>query len=84
MIAAIMGVTRNKKLVAMLMPEDNNSRASMKMGVYHVRLWKCGEWFDVVIDDYLPVNQKYDIFLTRNLTYQNEFWISLFEKAVAK
>lgn len=85
LIAAIMGATRNKTLLAWLVPHDNALRAHMNVGVYHFRLWKLGEWFDVVVDDLLPVvARRHDLFFTRNLTYQNEFWISLFEKAVAK
>lgn len=79
-----MGSTHNKPLLSWLIPEDNALRANMDIGAYHFRLWKLGEWYDVVVDDFLPVSKRYDLFLTRNLTYQNEFWVSLFEKAVAK
>ena len=84
MIAAIMGITYNKELIAYVIPKDNASKKNMRFGAYHFRFWKLGDWVDVVVDDYLPVNKNYDLFFTRNLTYQNEFWIPLFEKAVAK
>ena len=79
-----MGSTHNKPLLSWLIPEDNALRDNMDIGAYHFRLWKLGEWYDVVVDDFLPASKRYDLFLTRNLTYRNEFWVSLFEKAVAK
>ena len=84
MIAAIMGITNNKELLAHIIPRDNATKKNMQLGAYHFRFWKLGDWYDVVIDDYLPVSSTYDLFFTRNLTFQNEFWIPLFEKAVAK
>ncbi|CAF0824493.1 unnamed protein product [Brachionus calyciflorus] len=84
MIAAIMGITYNKELLAHVIPKDNASRNNMQLGAYHFRFWKLGNWYDLVIDDYLPVTNSYDLFFTKNLTYQNEYWIPLFEKAVAK
>lgn len=84
MIAAIMGITYNKELLSHVIPRDNACKKNMNIGAYHFRFWQLGEWYDIVIDDYLPVNKNYDLFFTRNLTYQNEFWIPLFEKAVAK
>ncbi len=84
LIGSIMGITRNKELLGFVIPSDNAIRENMKIGAYHFRLWKMGEWYDCVIDDFLPVNSRFETFLAKNLTYPNEFWISLFEKAVAK
>lgn len=84
MVAAIMGITQNKELLSIIIPYDNACRKNMESGAYHFRFWKLGDWYDVVIDDYLPVNKRYDLFFSRNLTYTNEFWMPLFEKAVAK
>lgn len=84
MIAAIMGITHNKRLLGFLMPMDNALRRNMTIGAYHFRLWKLGSWYDVVIDDYLPADCQYNLIFTKNLTFANEFWIALLEKAVAK
>lgn len=84
MIAAILGITSNKELLSHLIPKDNAYRRNMKTGVYHFRLWRLGDWYDVVVDDYLPVDNQYNIIFTRNLTHTNEYWVSLFEKSVGK
>ena len=84
LIGSIMGITRNKELLGFIIPADNAIRVNMNIGAYHFRLWKLGDWYDCVIDDFLPVNDRNEIAFTKNLTYQNEFWISLFEKAIAK
>lgn len=84
MIAAIMGITYNKRLLAFLMPIDNALRKNMSLGAFHFRLWKLGTWYDVVVDDYLPADCQFNLIFTKNVTFGNEFWISLLEKAVAK
>ena len=82
LIATIMGITRNKALLSFLIPVDN--LVNYSIGAYHFRLWKLGEFYDVVIDDYLPVDAKFNLIFARNVTYVNEYWIALFEKAVSK
>jgi hypothetical protein len=84
MIAAIMGMTQNKRLLSWLMPIDNALRNNMRMGLFHFRLWNLGSWYDVVVDDFLPADRQYNLVFTRNMTFPNEFWIALLEKAVAK
>lgn len=56
----------------------------MDLGAYHFRLWKLGHWYDVVIDDLLPCNKLAQLVFSYNKTYLNEFWVPLFEKALAK
>ena len=84
LIGTIMGLLRNQALLAFLIPMDNAFRSNMKIGAYHFRLWKLGDWHDVVVDDFLPVDTQYDPIFSRNLSFRNEFWIALFEKAAAK
>jgi hypothetical protein len=79
-----MGFTKNKELVKFVIPSDNAKSANMKLGAFHFRLWKLGKWYDVVIDDYLTVDNNAQLILTKNQSFRNEFWIALFEKAVAK
>lgn len=44
LIGTIMGLTRNKKLLAHLIPKDNAYRCHMNIGAYHFRFWRLGEW----------------------------------------
>lgn len=84
MIATILSICSNKEILLHLIPIDNALTKNMKIGAYHFRLWKLGEWYDVVIDDFLPVDSGHNLLFARNLRFQNEFWISLFEKSIAK
>ena len=84
MIATILSICNNKEILLHLIPMDNAFRKNMKIGAYHFRLWKLGEWYDVVIDDYIPVDSAHNPLFARNLRIQNEFWISLLEKSIAK
>lgn len=84
MIATMLSLTYNKELLALIIPRDNALRQNMKIGAYHFRFWKMGDWYDVVIDDLLAINSQYDLIFLRNLVVQWEFWLALFEKAIAK
>ena len=84
MIAPIISLTKNHEIMSHIMPIDNANEANMNIGAYHFRFWSMGEWFDVVVDDFLPVDRSFKLLFAQNYTYFNECWASLFEKAVAK
>ena len=83
-IATIFGLIKNRDLLAHLIPIDNALEANILKGAYHFRLWKLGEWYDVVIDDMLPLKLSYDLLFSRNMNHKNEFWLALFEKVITK
>jgi hypothetical protein len=85
LFCALMGVIiKNKFLLANLIPIDNALRQNVNLGAFRFRLWTNCDWYDVCVDDFLLVNSMHNILLAKNVTYSNEFWPGLFEKAVAK
>ncbi|XP_040582938.1 calpain-A-like [Lepeophtheirus salmonis] len=60
-----------------LSPEDPEYN-----GVIRVRLWHFGKWTQVFIDDRLP--SKNGSFICAKSLSEDEFWISMLEKAFAK
>ena len=83
-IAAIMALTKNQGLLRTCVPFDNCLGESQRTSAYRFRFWKLGQWWDVVVDDYLPVNSSFELIFSHNKIYPNEFWVPLFEKAFAK
>ena len=57
-------------------------RSSDRYGIYTVRLYKNGEWQDVVVDDQIPCAGSKPAF--GRCGNDNEMWIPLVEKAYAK
>lgn len=54
-------------------------------GIFHFKFWKYGRWYDIVIDDQLPVDRYTEkLFFCHNKNEPKEFWSSLLEKAYAK
>ncbi|CAF0824474.1 unnamed protein product [Brachionus calyciflorus] len=84
MIATLLNICNNKEILLHMIPIDNANVNNMKIGAYHFRLWRLGEWYDVVIDDYLPIDSRHNPLFARNLNFPNEFWICLVEKSIAK
>lgn len=83
-IGAIIALMNNKKALEVVIPADNTERKNMDIGAYHFRFWKLGYWYSVVVDDYLPVNKSGELIFSFNKIYPNEYWVPLFEKALAK
>lgn len=61
---------------------SNNSSAPQYTGVFRFRLWWCGEWTEVLVDDRLPVINGRLAFL--QCAHSDQYWPGLLEKAYAK
>ena len=83
-LAVLLGITRNLELISHVMPLENASKSNIKKGAFNFRFWRLGYWFDLVIDDYLIVDYNHNVLFARNLSFQNEYWMCLIEKAFAK
>jgi hypothetical protein len=83
-LATVLGLTRNPELMAHVAPVENASEANIGRGAFNFRFWRLGEWYDLVVDDYLVCDAAHNILFTRNLSSPNEYWMCLLEKAFAK
>jgi len=53
-------------------------------GVFHCRFWRLGRWYDVYVDDYLPVCDDTRLPWGARSTDPDEMWVPLIEKAFAR
>ncbi|KAI5640310.1 calpain family cysteine protease domain-containing protein [Phthorimaea operculella] len=71
----------SKGLFYRVVPADQRMD-SPYAGVFRFRLWWCGQWLEVLVDDRLPtVNGKLAFLQT---THTDQLWPALLEKAYAK
>lgn len=69
-----------KNLFYRVVPADQNFENCH--GVFRFRLWWCGEWVEVLVDDRLPtINGKLSFLQPQK---SNCYWSALLEKAIAK
>eukprot|EP01113_Clastostelium_recurvatum_P035007 TRINITY_DN4820_c0_g1_i7.p1 TRINITY_DN4820_c0_g1~~TRINITY_DN4820_c0_g1_i7.p1 ORF type:complete len:702 (-),score=94.14 TRINITY_DN4820_c0_g1_i7:79-2184(-) len=60
-----------------------HSRETSPHGIYAVRLFRKGEWVDVIVDDFVPCNKDGQPLYAR-CSDPNETWVMILEKAFAK
>ena len=83
-IAAASAISQVNDIFDKVMPKNQSFEETDYAGIFHFRFWIYGSWYDVVIDDYLPVWQNSGLVYCKNRNEPNEFWPSLIEKAYAK
>lgn len=52
------------------------------VGIFYFWFWICGEWLDVVVDDYFLIRNGNFIYIY--LKIWNEFWLVFLEKVYVK
>jgi hypothetical protein len=67
-----------------VIPHDQSFNAGYYAGIFHFKFWRLGEWYDVVIDDLLPVDSNDELIFCHNEKEPDEFFAPLLEKAYAK
>lgn len=45
--------------------------------MYHFRFNQYGDWYDIVVDDYLPCSHGGQLLFCQNKKQPNEFWPAL-------
>lgn len=72
----------SKGLFYRVVPADQTFDQANYSGVFRFRIWWCGEWQEVLVDDRLPTINGKLAFLQSNNSHS--FWPGLLEKAYAK
>ncbi|RNA09151.1 calpain-B-like isoform X3 [Brachionus plicatilis] len=83
-IAAVSMITQRPLIFNFVVPDDQTFDKPGYNGLFHFRFWQFGKWYDVVVDDFLPVFPDGRLVYCSNKTEPNEFWSCLLEKAYAK
>ena len=77
-------ITQRPLIFNYVVPNDQTFDKDGYNGLFHFRFWQFGKWYDVVVDDFLPVFADGRLVFCNNRTEPNEFWSCLLEKAYAK
>jgi len=82
---ALVGICEWPMILAKVIPLKQSFEEADYCGMFHFRFWIYGDWYDVVIDDYLPYSENFrGLTFCQNKKQKNEFWPALLEKAYAK
>jgi len=83
-VKAFSTISSSPEYLNIVVPENQSFDDKSYAGVFHFRLWHYGEWIDITIDDFLPVNENGKLIFCENKLNKNEMFGPLLEKAFAK
>jgi hypothetical protein len=83
-IAGCTAIVTIPTLFERIVPKNQPITGTDYAGIFHFRFWIFGTWYDVTIDDRLPVSPSNQLLFCQNKQQPNEFWAALLEKAYAK
>ena len=67
--------------IRVVVPDQQSFDAKNYAGIFHFRIWRFGDWFDVVVDDRLPFREDHkSLIYCRNNVDKNEMFGPLLEK----
>lgn len=80
-IAGCAAITFMPELFGKVVPLAQTFNSKDYCGIFHFRFWIYGFWYDVVVDDLLPVwDHNNKLVFCSNKEEPNEFWAALLEK----
>ncbi|CAI9533781.1 unnamed protein product [Staurois parvus] len=83
LLSSMTSLTLHPQLFSRVVPENQTfSRSHGYRGIFHFKLWRFGDWLDVIIDDKLPT--KNNVLIYSKSHTRGEMWSPLLEKAYAK
>lgn len=83
-ISSLSSILKNYEIFKNVVNFENTFNSPNYTGKFKFRFWRFGKWIDIIIDDYLPVDNNNQLIFARNTKHCNEFWCPLIEKAYAK
>jgi hypothetical protein len=83
-ISGASNVANVKEFADRVIPGDQTFEDGQYAGIFKFRFWRNGEWLEVVVDDYLPVDRNNKLYYSFNNRDTNEMFGPLLEKAYAK
>lgn len=84
LISSIAAVATVPEYINKVIPSNQSFDSGDYAGIFHFRIWRYGFWLDVVVDDYLPIDEYGRIAFCKNREDKNEMFGPLLEKAYAK
>ncbi len=78
LMSAMANLAENPYCFGRVVPVDQAFTEGQYAGIFRFRIWRLGEWQEVIVDDRLPTRNGNLIYVSS--VDKNEFWSALLEK----